>query len=138
MTLLDGIRVLDFTHLMAGPYCTMLLADAGADVIKVEPPWGDGSRRRGPSRRDEAGNAVSSFLTATNRGKRSVVIDLKNEGGRDAVRRMLPAVDIVIENFLPGAIARVGFDLGELRAAHPRLITASISLFGTEHARRQP
>jgi CoA:oxalate CoA-transferase len=127
--LLHGMRVLDFSHLVAGPMCTMLLADAGADVIKVEPPWGDGSRRRGPVRATDAGQ-VTSYLAAGNRGKRSIVLDIKDTRAHELVDRLIAASDIVVENFAPGAIARMGFGLDELRERHPRLITASISLFG--------
>jgi crotonobetainyl-CoA:carnitine CoA-transferase CaiB-like acyl-CoA transferase len=131
--LLHGMRVLDFSHLVAGPMCTMLLADAGADVIKVEPPWGDGSRRRGPVRATDAGQ-VTSYLAAGNRGKRSVVLDIKDSRAHALVERLIAASDVVVENFAPGAIARMGFSLDELRERQPRLITASISLFGRRAA----
>jgi formyl-CoA transferase len=126
---LTGLLVVDFTHLVAGPFCTMMLADAGAEVIKVEPPWGDNSRRRGPTRRD-GGIRVSSFLAAGNRGKHSVALDLKREEDCAHLRRLLERADVVIENFAPGVIARMGFDLAELRRRRPEVITASISLFG--------
>ena len=126
---LAGLVVVDFTHLVAGPFCTMMLADAGAEVIKIEPPWGDNSRRRGPTRR-EGGIRVSSFLAAGNRGKHSVALDLKTEEGCAALHQLLDRADVVIENFAPGVIARMGFDLVELRRRRPEVITASISLFG--------
>jgi crotonobetainyl-CoA:carnitine CoA-transferase CaiB-like acyl-CoA transferase len=126
---LGGIMVLDFTHLVAGPFCTMLLADAGADVVKLEPPWGDNSRKRGPTRH-EGEVSVSSYLAAGNRGKRSLALNLKTEGGRSAAKELLERADIVIENFAPGVISRMGFDFNELRARRPEVITASISLFG--------
>ena len=80
---LGGIMVVDFTHLVAGPFCTMLLADAGADVVKIEPPWGDHSRMRGPTRQ-EGEVSVSSYLAAGNRGKRSLALNLKTQGGHSA------------------------------------------------------
>jgi crotonobetainyl-CoA:carnitine CoA-transferase CaiB-like acyl-CoA transferase len=126
---LGGILVLDFTHLVAGPFCTMLLADAGADVVKIEPPWGDHSRNRGPTRQ-EGEVSVSSYLAAGNRGKRSLALNLKTEGGHAAAQELLERADIVIENFAPGVISRMGYDFDELRARRPEVITASISLFG--------
>jgi crotonobetainyl-CoA:carnitine CoA-transferase CaiB-like acyl-CoA transferase len=110
---LAGLRVVDFTHVLAGPYCTQLLADAGATVVKVEPPSGEHARSRGAQRRRADGLAVSSFFAAVNRGKLSVAIDLKS-----------------VENFAPGTMARLGLDLAEMRARDPGLLTVSISLFG--------
>jgi crotonobetainyl-CoA:carnitine CoA-transferase CaiB-like acyl-CoA transferase len=135
---LAGLRVLDFSHLLAGPFCTMLMADNGADVVKVEPPWGDGSRQRGPTRTGPDGHKITSFLAATNRGKRSMVIDLRTEEGKQLIHSMLPKIDVLVENFLPGVIDRMGFPLEELRKQYPQLITVSISLFGGDHAKTQP
>jgi formyl-CoA transferase len=132
---MEGLRVLDFSHLLAGPFCTQLMADQGADVVKVEPPWGDGSRQRGPTRQGPDGHKVTSFTSATNRGKRSMVIDMRSDEGKDIVRRMLPTIDVLVENFLPGVIDRMGFPLDELRETYPQLITVSISLFGSDHAK---
>lgn len=126
---LGGMMVVDFTHLVAGPFCTMLLADAGADVVKIEPPWGDHSRMRGPTRQ-EGEVSVSSYLAAGNRGKRSLALNLKTQGGHSAAEELLERADIVIENFAPGVISRMGFDFNEFRARRPEVITASISLFG--------
>ncbi len=130
---LGGMMVVDFTHLVAGPFCTMLLADAGADVVKIEPPWGDHSRMRGPTRQ-EGEVSVSSYLAAGNRGKRSLALNLKTQGGHSAAEELLERADIVIENFAPGVISRMGFDFNELRARRPEVITASISLFGGQAA----
>jgi CoA:oxalate CoA-transferase len=126
---LSGLRVVDFTHILAGPYCTQFLADAGATVIKVEPPGGEHSRARGALRRTPVGT-VSSYYAAVNRGKQSVVLDLRTAEGRAAASRLIESASIVVENFAPGTIARLGFDLAELRRRDPRLVTVSISLFG--------
>jgi crotonobetainyl-CoA:carnitine CoA-transferase CaiB-like acyl-CoA transferase len=131
--LLTGRRVIDFSHLVAGPMCTMLLADAGAEVIKVEPPWGDSCRIRGLVREDPRG-PVSSYLAASNRGKQSIAVDLKTAAGLGVVRALVGSADIVVENFGPGVMARLGLGLDELRAANPRLVTASVSLFGAASA----
>jgi crotonobetainyl-CoA:carnitine CoA-transferase CaiB-like acyl-CoA transferase len=127
---LAGLRVIDLTHILAGPYATLLLADAGAKVIKVEPPWGEYSRTRGAMRSAD-GATVSAYSAAVHRGKRSIALDLKNEAGASVLRRLLSGADIVVENLAPGALRRLGFDLGQLRAEHPRLITCSISLYGS-------
>jgi crotonobetainyl-CoA:carnitine CoA-transferase CaiB-like acyl-CoA transferase len=126
---LEGLLVVDFTHLVAGPFCTMMLADAGAEVVKIEPPWGDNSRHRGATRTDGE-IRVSSYLAAGNRGKHSVALNLKDAFSKETLTRLLDMADVVVENFAPGVIARMGFDLDELRIRRPEVITASISLFG--------
>jgi len=123
---LDGIRVLDLTHALAGPYCTMVLGDLGADVIKVEPPEGDHSRHWGPPFIE----SESSYFLSVNRNKRSVVLDLKSETGRQAARDLAAACDVLVENFRPGTAARLGLGPEELTQANPRLVYASISGFG--------
>ncbi|HEY5616849.1 MAG TPA: CoA transferase [Vicinamibacterales bacterium] len=122
---LDGVRVVDVTQVMAGPFCTMLLADLGADVIKIEPPAGDMTRRMpgGVGMDTPAYNAV-------NRGKRSVVLDLKSRAGRDAVARLAASADIFAENSRPGVMADLGLGYSALAARNPRLIYASISGYG--------
>ena len=122
---LAGIRVIDVTQVMAGPFCTMLLADLGADVVKIEPPAGDMTRRMpgGVGTDTPAYNAV-------NRGKRSVVLDLKTAAGRAAVVRLTQSADLFIENSRPGVMAEFGLDHATLAAANPRLIYASISGYG--------
>jgi CoA:oxalate CoA-transferase len=129
---LESIRVLDFTHILAGPYCTQLLADAGAQIFKVEPPGGEFARVRGPRRVGPDGESMSSYHAAINRGKQSIVIDLKRPDGLELAKRLAADVDVVIENFAPGALARLGLDLADLRDRNPRLVTASISLFGSD------
>ena len=122
---LEGLRVLDVTQVMAGPYCAMLLADLGADVIKVEPPAGDSTRQMPGAR----GTDSPSF-NAVNRGKRSLVLNLKTPEGRGVFARLARSSDIVIENYRPGVMASLGLDYPALSAANPRLIYASISGYG--------
>ncbi|MEZ5289509.1 MAG: CoA transferase [Vicinamibacterales bacterium] len=124
-TLLDGIVVLDLTQVMAGPYCAMLLADMGARVIKVEPPGGDSTRAMAGATGGE-----SAAFNAVNRGKLGVVLDLGRDDAREAVRRLASSADVLVENFRPGVMARLGLDYPALSAAHPRLIYASISGYG--------
>ena len=122
---LDGLRVLDVTQVMAGPYCAMVLADLGADVIKVEPPAGDSTRvMPGASGRD------SPSFNAVNRGKRGIVLNLKTPAGRDVLLRLARATDIVIENYRPGVMAALGAGYEALAAVNPRIIYASISGYG--------
>ncbi|MEQ8331399.1 MAG: CoA transferase [Longimicrobiales bacterium] len=124
------MRVVDLTQVMAGPFCTMLLADMGADVIKVEPPaGGDLSRRMGGADLRMKGSDNAPFL-ALNRNKRSVTLDLTEEGGREAARALAATADVVVENFRPGVAERLGMDYATLSAADPRLVYCSISGFG--------
>lgn len=127
---LDGLRVLSFGHGIAGPYCTKLLADLGADVIKVERPGGEPARRHGPFLDDRPDPDASGLFLYLNANKRSVVLDL--EFPRDAARARALAVgaDLVVENFRPGTLERFGLDLDALRAANPTLALVRISAFG--------
>lgn len=122
---LTGLKVLDFTQILAGPFCTALLADLGAEIIKVEPPKGDEYRRIGPFRKGE-----SALFLLVNRGKKSIVLDLKSDDGRVAIHALARDVDIVVENFRPGVAARLGIDFPTLSALNDRLVYASISGFG--------
>jgi len=123
--LLDGIIVLDATQVMAGPYCAMLLSDMGARVIKVEPPDGDSTRAMAGARGGD-----SPAFGAVNRGKLGVVLDLTQDAGRGVFTRLARSADILIENFRPGVMARLGLDYPRLALENPRLIYASISGFG--------
>mgnify|MGYP001178163561 CR=1 FL=1 len=124
---LHGVTVVDLTRVMTGPYCTMMLGDLGADVIKVEQPGkGDDTRHWGPP---FVGGEASYFLTA-NRNKRSIAIDLKSEGGREVLWRLIDRADVLVENFSPGTIDRLGFGHEAALARNPGLIYASISGFG--------
>ncbi|MGL6113199.1 MAG: CaiB/BaiF CoA transferase family protein [Rubrivivax sp.] len=122
---LTGVRVLDLSAVLSGPLATAMLADQGADVIKVEPPSGDQSRRIGPAK----GDLSAMFITA-NRGKRSIVLDLKRADHVAVLRELACRADVLVENFRPGAMARLGLDAAALCAANPRLIHASITGFG--------
>jgi CoA:oxalate CoA-transferase len=122
---LSGIRVLDLSRVLAGPYCTALLADLGAEIIKIEPPAGDDYRHIGPFRDGE-----SALFTLNNRGKRSLVLDLKDPEDLALAREIAARVDVVVENFRPGVAARLGLGAEALRARTPRLVYCSISGFG--------
>ena len=122
---LEGLRVLDVTQVMAGPFCAMLLADLGADVIKVEPPAGDSTREM-----PGAVGTDSPSFNAVNRGKRSIVLNLKTGDGRDAFLRLARTADILIENYRPGVMDALGLGFAALSALNPRLIYASISGYG--------
>ena len=125
---LDGIRVLDLTAVVAGPIATMFLADQGADVIKVEPLGGDISRRsREPI--DDAKQFSSLFISA-NRGKRSLALDMKSDTGRDILSKLIARSDVVVQNFRPGTMERLGFGYEQLSKAHPKLIFVSINGVG--------
>src|SRR5437899_3261795 len=122
---LEGLRVLDVTQVMAGPFCAMILADLGADVVKVEPPAGDSSRQM------PGGVAADSpSFNAVNRGKRSLVVNLKTVQGRDVFTRLARATDILIENYRPGVMASLGLDYQTLAPLNAGLIYASISGYG--------
>ena len=126
---LGGIRVADFSRVLSGPWCTMTLADLGADVVKVERPGeGDETRGWGPP---FAGGEAAYFLS-TNRGKRSIALDLRREDHREVARRLVDAADVLVENFRPGTMERLGFGEQECRARNPGLVYASISGFGLD------
>jgi formyl-CoA transferase len=130
MTLaLAGVRIVDLTQVMAGPFCTMLLADLGADVIKVEPPGGDLSRTMGGRRLHMKGKDHAPFI-ALNRNKRSVVLDLKVPADRDRLLTLVADADVMVENFRPGVAERLGIGYATVAARNPRLVYASISGFG--------
>src|ERR1700681_3309394 len=122
---LAGLRVLDVTQVMAGPFCAMLLADLGADVIKIEAPSGDSSRQM-----PGAVGTDSPSFNAVNRGKRSVALNLKADEGRAVFTRLARSTDILIENYRPGVMTALGLGYEALAALNPRLIYASISGYG--------
>ncbi len=126
---LEGIRVIDLTRALAGPYCTLMLGDHGADVIKVEMPGtGDETREWAPPHV----NGVSAYYLAINRNKRSVTIDLKNVEGKKILERLIEGADVVVENFSPGTLERLGFPPERIRAIEPRAILCRISGFGQD------
>src|SRR6516165_11667270 len=122
---LGGLRVLDFTTTIAGPHCTRLLADLGAEVIKIEAPEGDMMRTRPPLR-----NGASTSFGQLNAGKKSIVLDLKSAGGAEAARRLVATADVVVENFRPGVMHRFGLDYPALRKIKPDLVYCAISGYG--------
>lgn len=123
---LRGVKVLDLTSVLAGPLCSMMLGDAGADVIKVEPPKGDPSRRMGPPFWGDEG---AEFI-ALNRNKRSIVLDLKNEDDRRVFLTLCETADVIVENYRTGVTERLGIDYDEVSRINPRLVYCSISGFG--------
>jgi crotonobetainyl-CoA:carnitine CoA-transferase CaiB-like acyl-CoA transferase len=124
---LAGLKVVDLTHVMAGPACTLMLADMGADVIKIERmPHGDDTRRSFPPR---IGHEAASFMMM-NRNKRGIVLDLKTKGGAQILRRLIAKADVLVENFGSGVMDRLGFGYEALRKEHPTLIYCSLSGFG--------
>lgn len=124
---LDGVRIVDLTTMISGPIATMMLADQGADVIKVEPRTGDLVRHLGPAK----GDRTATFLAA-NRNKRSLAIDLKSEAGKEALYELIRTADVVVQNFRPGTAERMGLGEDRLRALRPDLIYVSISGFGEQ------
>src|ERR1700678_3310713 len=124
---LDGIRILDFTHVQSGPTCTQLLAWFGADVIKVERP-GVGDITRGQLR--DIPDADSLYFTMLNHNKRSITIDGRNPDGKQVLEELVKACDVMVENFAPGALDRMGFTWARIQALNPRMILASIKGFG--------
>ncbi len=124
---LQGVRVCDLTHALSGPYCTMMLGDMGAEVLKVEMPGtGDESRTWGPP--FEGGE--SSYFLCCNRNKKDVTINLKSDGGREVLRRMIESSDVLVENFSPGVMSRLGFSYDDCKKINPSIIYCSISGFG--------
>jgi crotonobetainyl-CoA:carnitine CoA-transferase CaiB-like acyl-CoA transferase len=130
---LSGIRVVDLSTVLAGPYATMVLADLGADVIKVEPPDGDATRGWGPPWVGDlaAGTRTAAYYLAVNRNKRSMRVDLKSTEGADILRRLLVRGDVLVENLRPGSLERLGFDDETLRSLNPSLIHLAITGYGT-------
>jgi len=129
---LAGVRVIDASRVLAGPYLAMLLGDLGADVIKIEKPdGGDQTRAWGPPWAGEGERRVSAYYVAANRNKRSVVLDLKQPAARDAFERLLGTADILVENFLPREWRRFGFRSANFRRRHPRLVHCTVTSYGT-------
>jgi crotonobetainyl-CoA:carnitine CoA-transferase CaiB-like acyl-CoA transferase len=127
---LAGILVADCSTVLAGPYATMLLADLGAEVIKVEPPEGDATRGWGPPWVGEGASRTAAYYLAANRNKRSLRLDLKTAAGREVLRRLLARADVLVENHRVGGFARLGFDDAALEALNPRLVHLAISGYG--------
>jgi formyl-CoA transferase len=130
---LDGIKVLDLSRVLAGPWCTQLLADLGAEVIKIERPGtGDDTRHWGPPWHGEGERRVAAYFLSCNRGKKSAAIDFAQPDGAALVRELAKSADVVVENFKVGGLKKFGLDAASLRAAQPRLVYASITGFGQD------
>lgn len=126
---LEGVRVVDLSRILAGPYCTQALADAGADVVKIEEPGkGDDTRGWGPP----FVNGESVYFLSVNRGKRGITLNLKPSQGREILWRLLETADVLVENFRPGTLDRLGFSWDEVQRRHPRIVYASISGYGAD------
>lgn len=122
---LSGIRVLDLSRVLAGPFCSMILADLGAEVIKVESPWGDDSRQFGPFV-----DGTSAYYRLFNRSKMGITLDFKNDDDKEVLRDLVRRADVVVENFRPGVLEKLGLGPKDLLAINPRLVVTSISGFG--------
>ena len=129
---LHGLRVIDLTRVLAGPYCAMLLGDMGAEVIKIEEPsHGDDTRAWAPFQQ-----GISTFFLGMNRSKKSVALDLKTQAGADALRNLLTDTDILIENFRPGSLKKLGFDYDTISMTYPQLIYCSVTGYGHDGPKR--
>jgi crotonobetainyl-CoA:carnitine CoA-transferase CaiB-like acyl-CoA transferase len=126
MKVLSGIRVIDLSRVLAGPYCAQMLADFGAEVIKIESPEGDENRRWPPMSRE----GWSANFTSVNRGKRSMALNLKHDGAREVLKQLAATADVLIHSFLPDTAARLGISLEALQAANPKLVVCTISGYG--------
>ncbi|WP_335971333.1 CaiB/BaiF CoA transferase family protein [Streptomyces sp. CA2R106] len=135
---LDGIVVVDLTRALSGPYATMLLADLGADVIKVESPAGDSSRGTGPFPSDDEAHHYGGYFQSVNRNKRSVVVDLRSAEGTAAVRRLAAGADVLVENFRAGVMDRMSLSYESLRCDNPRLVYGALRGFGDPRTGTSP
>ncbi|MGY3587554.1 crotonobetainyl-CoA:carnitine CoA-transferase CaiB-like acyl-CoA transferase [Bradyrhizobium sp. USDA 4341] len=135
---LEGVRIIDLTQMLAGPYCTMMLADQGAEVIKVEPLEGDGTRAAGPFRVDDTQQSFGGYFASVNRNKKSIALDLKSAEGKAILIRLCKSADAVVENFRAGVMERLGLSYESLLRENPRLVYASIRGFGDPRTGRSP
>ncbi|VDC24943.1 CoA transferase [Pseudogemmobacter humi] len=136
--ILSGLRVLDLSRMLSGPYATMMLADHGAEVIKIEDAGGDTSRKNGPFREDDPDQDWAGYFVSLNRSKKSVRLDLKSEAGKAALRGMVRSADVLIENFRPGVMERLGLSYESLSTINPRLVYAAIRGFGDPRSGASP
>ncbi len=135
---LSGVRVIDFTQMLAGPFCTQLLADQGADVVKVEPPGGEETRRAGGFRPEDTLRAFGGYFASVNRNKRSISLNLKEEAGRDLALKLIDEADVVVENYRAGVMDRLGLGYEKLRDRNPRIVYAAIRGFGDPRTGKSP
>jgi CoA:oxalate CoA-transferase len=124
---LEGVRILDLSHVLAMPYCTMILGDLGAEIIKIEKSDGEDSRKFGPYK-----NGESAYFMSVNRNKKSVVLNLKEEKGKEVLRELIKICDVITENFRPGTMEKLGFSYENIKKINPKIIYATISQFGSD------
>ncbi len=137
-TILKGLRVLDLSRMLSGPYCTMMLADHGAEVIKIEGKHGDTSRNNGPYRDDDPDHDWAGYFVSLNRNKKSVQLDLKSNAGKQAFHKLAATADVIVENFRPGVMDRLGLSYETLALTNPRLVYAAIRGFGDPRTGESP
>ncbi len=135
---LEGVRVIDLTRMLSGPYCTMLLADQGAEVIKVESFDGDTSRGHGPYREDDPDREFGGYFQSVNRNKKSIVLNLKDQASIEVMRKLVATADVLVENFRSGVMERLGLGYEQLREINPRLVYAAIRGFGDPRTGASP
>jgi crotonobetainyl-CoA:carnitine CoA-transferase CaiB-like acyl-CoA transferase len=135
---LKGLRILDLTHALAGPFCSQILADHGADVIKVEPPEGDFFRRMGPFREDDKDRHYGGLFQSCNRNKRSISINLKDPEGQAVFKELIKSADAVVENYRAGVLDKMGIGYDSLKAINPRLVYTSVRGFGDKAGGQSP
>ncbi len=136
--ILSGLRVLDLSRMLSGPYCTMMLADHGAEVIKIEDPGGDTSRSNGPFREDDPDHDWAGYFVSLNRSKKSIVLDLKSAAGKSGLLALVASADVLVENYRPGVMERLGLSYETLAAINPRLVYAAIRGFGDPRSGKSP
>ena len=129
--ILSGLKVLDLSRILSGPYCTMMLADHGAEVIKIESPAGDISRGTGPFRSNDVEKEWSGYFVSLNRNKKSLVINLKTPEGKKELLALVEKSDVLVENFRPGVMDKMGLGYNDLRSVNEKLVYAAISGFGS-------
>lgn len=135
---LDGVRVLDLTQVLAGPFCTQFLADHGAEVIKIEPPYGDESNKVGPYREDDRLRLQGGYYQSVNRNKLGMVLDLKQDSARDVLLKLVESADVLVENYRAGVMDKLGLGYETLAEKNPRLIYAAIRGFGDPRSGESP
>jgi crotonobetainyl-CoA:carnitine CoA-transferase CaiB-like acyl-CoA transferase len=136
--ILHGLRVLDLSRMLSGPYCTMMLADHGAEVIKIESASGDTSRANGPFRDDDPDHQWAGYFVSLNRSKKSVALDLKTKAGVDALKQLVKSADVLVENFRPGVMDRLGLSYETLSEINPQIVYAAIRGFGDPRTGQSP
>ncbi|MDM0001131.1 CoA transferase [Variovorax sp. J22P240] len=135
---LSDVRVIDLTQMLAGPFCTQVLADHGAQVVKVEPPEGEGMRRTGPFLPDDEFRSFGGYFQSVNRNKGSIALDLKHPEGRQVLKELVSSADVLVENFRGGVMERLGLSYEELSAINPALVYATVRGFGDRRSGESP